>query len=489
MRKNWHGAGFDALILTFVRIVTMLISMVTFKVLAVTFSLEEYGTYASAILVSTTTISLTILGLTDAVNYFYVKELDSEKGKVYVYTIFCMQYVIGVAAGILLICFKNPIAAYFKNPSVASLIPGVAFIPLLTNVSNMLQVLFVTAKKAKVIAIRNLIISALKIVLVTVACALLKNISAVIFITLALDFASVVYMLIYCKRHIFFIDILKANRSLVREILTYSIPMAAYVLTNTLSKNMDKLVIGAMGTSEMVGIYSIASKELPFDILTASFLTVLVPYITRYVRKMDFKNAVTAFSDYIQITYIVTWIIAGGAIVCSKELMMILYDEKYLPGLPVFGLYILVDMIKFASVSLIFSSLNKAKELLCYSGIALLLNAVLNIIFFKFWGILGPAIATVVVTLLLSGVITIRNAQMLHTKVSVLLRTKQLVCIGIECVLMGVISYMVKMTLAGRVNVVLLFAISYGVFVIPLIVINRKKILFLLKEINNAKFV
>ena len=137
MKRNWCGASFDAIMLTFVRIVTMLISMVTFKVLAVTFSLEEYGTYASVMLVATTTVSLTVLGLTDAVNYFYVKELDSEKGKVYVYTIFCIQCVIGFASGILLICFKNPIAAYFKNSSVAYLIPGVAFSPLLTNVSNM----------------------------------------------------------------------------------------------------------------------------------------------------------------------------------------------------------------------------------------------------------------------------------------------------------------------------------------------------------------
>lgn len=489
MRKNWCGASFDALMLAFVRIITMLISMVTFKVLAVTFSLEEYGTYASAMLVATTTVSLTVLGLTDAVNYFYVKELDSEKGKIYVYTIFCIQCVIGVASGILLICFKNPIAAYFKNSSVAYLIPGVALSPLLTNVSNMLQVLFVTAKKAKVIAIRNLIISVFKIVLVTVACIIFRSTFAVVLITLALDFVSVVYMLIYCKRHIFFINILSANLSLVKEILSYSIPMAAYVLTNTISKNMDKLIIGAMGTSEMVGIYSVASKELPFDILTASFLTVLIPYITRYVGKKDFRNAATAFSDYIQITYIVTWIIAGGALVCSKELMMILYDEKYLPGLPVFCLYIFVDIIKFASISLIFSAMNKAKELLCYSGVALLLNAILNIIFFKFWGILGPAIATVVVTLLLSCIITIRNAQMLRTKVSELLKVKQLMCIFIECVLMGIISYIIKMFFSDKLNTFWLFGISYGVYITPLIAINYKRIVLLLREINKAKLI
>lgn len=175
MNNKMRGASVDAIALTFVRIVTLLISMVTFKLLAVTFSVEDYGTYASATLVSTTVISLTILGLTDAINYFYAKDRNTERGKVYVYTIFAIQFVIGVAVALILIILKDPIAAYFKNPSVAALIPAVAFLPLLTNFANMLHVVFIAAKKAKVIAVRNLIISVLKILMITAVCLLSKK--------------------------------------------------------------------------------------------------------------------------------------------------------------------------------------------------------------------------------------------------------------------------------------------------------------------------
>ena len=130
---------------------------------------------------------------------------------------------------------------------------------------------------------------------------------------------------------------------------------------------------------------------------------------------------------------------------------------------------------------------NKAKELLCYSGVALLLNAIFNIVFFKLWGILGPAIATVVVTLFLSCIITMRNAQMLCTKVFVLLRVKQLMCIFVECILMGIVSYIIKTFLSDKVNTFWLFMISYGVYITPLIAINYKKIMLLLREINKTK--
>ena len=117
----------------------------------------------------------------------------------------------------------------------------------------------------------------------------------------------------------------------------------------------------------------------------------------------------------------------------------------------------------------------------------MLLNAIFNIVFFKLWGILGPAIATVVVTLFLSCIITMRNAQMLCTKVFVLLRVKQLMCIFVECILMGIVSYIIKTFLSDKVNTFWLFMISYGVYITPLIAINYKKIMLLLREINKTK--
>lgn len=489
MKKIGVGASFDALMLTFVRIITMLISMVISKILAVTFSLKEYGTYASAMLVATTAISLTILGLTDATNYFYAKDRNVERGKVYVYTIFAIQFVIGIAVALMLIILKNPIAVYFKNPSVATLIPAVAFLPLLTNYANMLHVVFITAKKAKVIAIRNLIISVLKILMISAVCLLSKKIYLIIIITLILELGNVIYMLLYCKKYIFRIDITKANLGLVREILCYSIPMAAYILTNSLSKNMDKLVIGALGSSQMVGMYSIASKELPFDILTASFLTVLVPYITRYMEDKNFLGASALFSKYIQLTYIITWIVAGGALVCSKELVKILYDQKYLPAVNIFCMYIVVDMLKFANLSIIFSISNKAKELLCYSGAALVLNVFLNIVLFKMFGMPGPAIATVIVTILLSCIITFRSSQLLKVKVSTLLNLKQMILITFEYLIWGILTFNAKIILADKIPTLLTFIITYGLYTVPLLVINRKKIVSLLKDINKAELI
>lgn len=487
MKRNFNGATIDALSLTFVQIIITLISMVIYKLLAVTFSLEEYGIYSSAMLVSSTVTSITILGLTDAINFFYTKETDKERGKRFTYTIFALQFVIGIAAAVILVLFRTPIAKYFDNSTVALYIPYIALLPLITNLANMLHVVFIAAKKAKVLAIRSLIIYALKILLVILTCWLIRDIKMVLIITLVLDMGNVVYMFLYCRHSIFPINLRKADFSLTKEILKYSVPMSAYIFTNALSKNMDKMVIGYLSDAEGLAIYSIASKELPFHILTSSFLTVLVPYITRYVGNKDYKNASDSFSKCLQISYIVTIMISAGAIACSRDLMLILYDSKYLGGLGVFVLYIVVDMMKFANVSLVFSITGKTKELLCYSGSALILNLILNIFFYNKFGMIGPAVSTVLITFILSCIMMIRSAKLLECKTAKLVNLKQLLFIILECVVCSLIAVLARNRFFNGLPLLFSFAFTYLIYVIPLLALNGKKILTLLKEINALK--
>lgn len=487
MKFKFKGATIDALSLTFVRIIAMLISMVTYKLLAVTFSLEEYGLYSSATLVSTTLTSITILGLTDAMTFFYTKEKDSEEGRVYANTIVALQFIIGGVSAVLICLFKNQIAAYFNNPAVAPLIPYVALIPLFTNIFHITQVIFITEQKAKVLAVRSLIISFFKVFFVILTCWLIKDIKAILCITLLLDFATAAYMLWYCRRKIFRISLRHAKFSLTKEILSFSIPMSAYIITSSLTRDIDKLIIGSFGNAEELAVYSIASKVLPFDILTTAFFTVLVPYITRFVHNKEYQQAGRAFSKYLQLSYTLTWIIATGALACSRDLMLLLYDKKYLVGLSIFCIYILVDMMKFANVSLIFSITCRAKELLCYSVASLALNWILNIVFYNAFGLVGPALSTILITFALSCIIMKRSSMLLHYRILDLLNIKYLLLLACECLLFGSIAHFVRGRFLSGLPDILAFGIAYIVAFAPLALLNIKKILRLLKEINALK--
>lgn len=70
----------------------------------------------------------------------------------------------------------------------------------------------------------------------------------------------------------------------------FSIPMAIYVLTNSLTRDIDKYVISAFADTETLAIYTNASKILPFDMLTASLITVLIPIITRLINQKNMEK-------------------------------------------------------------------------------------------------------------------------------------------------------------------------------------------------------
>ncbi len=69
--------------------------------------------------------------------------------------------------------------------------------------------------------------------------------------------------------------------------------------------------------------------------------------------------------------------------------MLFLYDAKYLAGLPVFIIYLVVDMIRFANVTTILSGAGKTKILMGISVTTMVLNAILNVIGYKLFGLVG----------------------------------------------------------------------------------------------------
>lgn len=487
MKKIKSGAATDSLFLTLTRVLTASISVIIYKLLTVHFSLDEYGTYSQVLLVSTTLVAITDLGMTDAINYFFNRDGGKERGRLYVNTIFALQIIIGLVGAVCVLLLKNQIAFYFDNSAVKSLLIYVAFVPLLTNLFNMLQVLFVSYRKAKIVAIRNFLFSIFKILFVIAACFIFRSIKYVLIGSLIMDVITVWYMLHYSKKNMFPVSIVKVDFSFAKEIFYYSIPMAAFIITNSLSRNMDKLVIGWLGNTRELALYAVAAKELPLDMLTSSFMTVLIPYITRYIAAKDFNNAAETFSKYIQMSYAINWIIAVGVLAASKEFMLILYDQKYISALLIFNLYIVVDMFRFANTSIIFAANGRTKELILYSGSALVLNLIFNVIFYRSFGIVGPAISTVFVTLMLSGAMLIRSAKMLNAKITYLINYKYMIMLVAECAAFASISYFIKARFFAELPILVSFVLTYIIYAVPLLLLNYKKIITLLKSINKLK--
>lgn len=488
IKEKMHGAAADSILLTFVKVVTALLGLLTTKLLSTQFSLHEYGTYSQAMLLVSTVTSITILGLSDATNYFYNAADDEETKQKNIATVFGIQYFLGLLSGLLICCFSIPITKYFQNTDLYRIIFFAAWMPVFQNLIPMLQVLFVSIGKAKLIAARNLVVSVARLAFVAIACFVTKDIKTIFILTLMMDVAQTAYFYYSFSKNKFRIKLKDFSIRLIKPILAFSIPMAVFVFTSALSRDIDKYVISYFTDTETLAIYTNAAKILPFDMLTASFLTVLIPIVTRQVRSEKYQDAQKTLKAYLRVGYLATWILVAGAIVNAKEMMLFFYDEKYLPGLTVFIIYLVVDMVRFANTSLILSAKGKTKTLMQWSIIALIVNLVFNVAAFKVLGVIGPAIITLAITVLLMMIYLHISAKEIKTTLVNLFDWKELFIEIGQLLFVGWLAYFGKRLLNTCIkSYYLVLIIDYGVFIAVMLYINRNRIMDCLREINRLK--
>ena len=187
IRKLSNGAATNSLLLTFVQVITTILGIVVTKLMSVNFSLEEYGGYSQALLVTSSATSLSILGLSNGLNFFYNRTEDSHEQRKYISTLFLIEYFLGGIVCVSIIFLQSVLVHFFNNDSLNTLLPIVALTPLLTNLITMYQVLFVSIGRAKLIAVRNFIVSVIRLVAVIISCYWLKSIAVVLIAVLLLD--------------------------------------------------------------------------------------------------------------------------------------------------------------------------------------------------------------------------------------------------------------------------------------------------------------
>lgn len=487
-RLSGNTTSGDAIILAAVRLMTMGLSLITTRVLSTYLSKFEYGTYSQVLLIVSTTVSLTMLGFIDAANFYYCGTKETKKRESYIATILTLQCCTGTLAGAAILLLSGPICKYFGNQELRKYLIFAAILPLLQNGTSLLQVLFVSVGKARRLAIRNLIVS-----LVQLACAIavgmyLRNIGLIFAVSVTLNVGQILFFIWSLGKSGCCIRLTSCDFGLSGSILKYSIPMAVFTIVNTLNRDLDKYLISAMSDTETLAVYSNAAKVLPFDILLVSFMTVLLPYITRQIAGKRYDEAIETYRTYLEISYVSTALLAFGVLVAAPEAMELLYSEKYLSGLPVFCIYILVDIFHFASITLILTASGKTKLLMQLGFAGLAVNFVLNILLYHLLGIPGPAIATLLVSLGMGSVILHYSAKELRVTIGALFERAFIVkfvgeCIGGFCVFAAV-RYWLNL---NGVYYPLVLIIAGGGYIISLGLLNLKRFSQNLKRISSLK--
>ncbi|MCR4693173.1 MAG: oligosaccharide flippase family protein [Firmicutes bacterium] len=390
---NTISLGTHALRLTAIKTITILITMFIVMLLSRYQTVEEYGIYAELLLVSNLGASIMIFGLPNSINYFLARADTLEDRQCFLSVYYSVSTILSIAIGFMLVASIPEIEGYFHNTWIHFFWYFLAIYPWASIISSSLENTLIVYQKTQLLLWYRFLYSTtllLTIVLIqwieTNFVSLMVALSTIHFI-----FALIVYRIVnrVSGGFSFSLDI-----STIQSIFRFSIPIGLATAVGTLSTEMDKLLIGYMMDIEQLAIYTNAAKELPLSIVASSITAVLLPQIVRLMKDNQPETAIRLWGTAIELVLIIITFIVSCVFVFAEDIISLLYSDKYLPGVNIFRVYSLNLIFRCTYFGMILNACGKTKQILYCSVITLVLNLILNPLCFWGFGIIGPAIAT-----------------------------------------------------------------------------------------------
>ncbi len=466
-RPKGASLGKDALLLTVAKVATLVITMVSGMLLSRFRTLEEYGTYSQINMVITLAISLFTLGLPNSINYFIARTDNVEERRHFLSSYYTLNTLLCAIMGITLFALTPVFELYFKNAYIRCFAYVFLALPWSQVIISSIQNFLVVYHKSHLLVYFTISHSLATLLVVLLAVWLQWSFSLymVVFIIESVLFALLVYGIVWRVAGRIRVQL---DWRLIRQIFVYSVPLGLATVVGTLKTETDKLLIGFFYTTEQLAIYSNASKELPLSIFATSLTAVLLPKMVTELNAGRKKEALHLWGTATIISYVIICFFTVGLFTYAPEVMSLFYSEKYLSGVPVFRIYTLLSLLRCTYFGMILNSSGKTK-LIFYSSIAaLVLNVALNFVFYRLFGFIGPALATIVATIFSTFFLLAATSHSIKVPFREIFPWKQLgIITGINIVL-GIVFYFLKKALPlqayiGEIGESLLLGCLWGV--------------------------
>ena len=189
---------------------------------------------------------------------------------------------------------------------------------------------------------------------------------------------------------------------------------------------------------------------------------------------------VTLWKNYFEFSYLVSFTLCFGAIICAKELLIFLYSRAYLEGLNIFIIYLFVELFRFTFFGLILSATGNTSKILLSSVVSLIINIILNIIFYYIFGFVGPAIASLITVVIMNSIQFILSCRILEVKIIDIVDFKKMFIFVIKMLIVGLIMLLFKYGINKVVNNYLItLIVIYLLFVATNLFLNKDRIKYL----------
>jgi O-antigen/teichoic acid export membrane protein len=449
-------------------------------------SIDDYATFRQTFLPYEILAPLLALGIPDTIYYLLPKRND--KLNLFIEALVIILFLNTIYGLFIILGGDGFLAQLFNNPKLKGTIIWSIIYSLVQLPIQLIISILIYEGKTKIIAILSSLSSILITLVIIYLSIAYQNHN---YLIIARSLVPALFLVIF---FLFTINVLRKNYLKGNEfipnlisVIKVSGPYALASILGSISLYLDKVIVSSYSSTEEFGIYVNGATELPFiGVITGSVAVVLLGEMSQKINENDFSTALSLFKKAASKTALILFPMMIFFIYNANEFIVLLYSTKYqLSAIP-FTIFLFLLPIRIVVFGSALIALGKTKSIFYRSAIELFINLILGIIMYHLLGIIGVAIATVIVTYVWSvpyNLIIIARA--FNARIKQLFEYKTLMKIMLLSILASPIMIIFKITRLPDIISILLSFISY--FSLIILSFNIYKLIEIKEMLNFTK--
>ena len=376
-------------------IVVTLSSLILLPILTKNLSLEDYSIWAQIQVTIGFFVPLATLGLASASDVFLAGENEKENISKGFFSIFTLVCLTSFALSTMFFLFSKPLAiAIFGGSGAENFVKLASLLIFLGGINAAMDMFFATFQKIKIrsaLIFGETILQMILIISVFLAgFGLNEAIISLIIVKIVLyiiKFTLVNHQIKICTPSV----------TLMRDYLTFSMPLIPAILSIWIYNLSDRYIIGYFLDIGNVGIYSVSySLGNMVSLFYGPISVVFLPALSKLYRDNKNDEIISHFNNLSKLYLILAIPSMFGLSVLSKKLLITLTTSDFTEG------FIVIPIIAMGTILFNYGSINanililhkQTKKFALITIFSAIINLILNIILVPMIGIVGAALAT-----------------------------------------------------------------------------------------------
>lgn len=366
------------------------LSVLTFAVLARLLDPKDFGLFAMAFIAIDALQFFKSFGLDSALIHKSEDDPNFEKAKNTAFVIIQTSGFAFCAAAVLL---AYPMGAFFNKPHLVQIIQVLSAVFILSCLSKVPMTLLTKRMQFNKLAQIEISGSLVNSVVAIAVAAVTRNVWALVIgyvckqvLMTALSWHWTNFKLKW-----------QYDRDSAKELLSYGRFMMGLSLLWMISANMNKVIVGKILGTTMLGFFALAENVANF---VNTHFTVLISGVLfpAYSKIKDDMGAISrGYLKTVRLVSLVTLPFSAVLILLANEFVLVLYGEKWrsiVPLIQLFGIIQILVPITWCS-SPVFLACGKPHYTFNMNLASLLIKGTLMVIFTSKWGLVGTVCAAV----------------------------------------------------------------------------------------------